>query len=75
MVNTINSMKWAENYVEEFLKNNEFNPYDVLMGTESKDQKLYGLCVNYLEDVKNAMESLTENFRATREKIVFGLDK
>ena len=58
-------IKWAEDYITE--NSGCFDPFKVLTGTEDKQQKLFGECVNFLSEVEN----LIEQFDNTRNKIIF----
>jgi hypothetical protein len=60
----IPTMRWAEKCIEEF-KAEDFDPFAVLMDTETKEQKMFIECVAYLEGI----EKLTEDFRKSRKSI------
>ena len=57
-----NPEKYAQDYIAYFIKYNGFNPFDALMNTETKEQKIYCLCVNFLHDLEKAREKITDNF-------------
>ena len=60
------SIRWAHENINQFNANKEFEPFDALMGNESKAQKLYSLCVEYLHN----LDELTDKFRTDRNNIV-----
>ncbi len=61
------TIMWAENYIQDFIKNEQFDPYTALTGTETKAQRLYGECITLLQ----AIETSVETFRNHRDYITF----
>ena len=61
MIGLIDPKTWANNYIEEYLKNNEFDPFRVLEGKD-KPTKIYCLCCNYLAELKTKEEETNKNF-------------
>ena len=57
-----NPEKYAQDYMAFFNKYIGFNPFDALMNTETKEQKIYCACVNYLHELEEARENITETF-------------
>ena len=68
MDNVFTLAKWADEYIKEYQKSGDFDPYAALTGTEDRKQKIFLECVSYLYD----LEKLAEDFRKTRDKITFG---
>lgn len=64
MDSIVATMRWTEKCIEEF-KAEDFDPFAVLMNTETKEQKMFRECVAYLEGI----EKLTEDFRKSRKSI------
>lgn len=62
----IDRIEWAQNSIEEYLARNEFDPFDALMNQETKSQKMYGACVDFLAE----LVKLNEKFGKTRDEIV-----
>ena len=62
------TVKWARDYITDYQKNGcYFDPFKALTGTEDKQQRMFGECVNFLSEVEN----LIEQFDKTRNKIIF----
>ena len=59
-------IEWAQNSIEEYLARNEFDPFATLMNQETKSQKMYVECVNFLAE----LVKLNEKFGKTRDEIV-----
>ena len=57
---------WCEEYIKEFIDNEGFDPLAALQGNESKHQRIYGLCVDFICN----MNDLTEEFIVNREKVI-----
>lgn len=62
----LDRIEWAQNSIEEYLAKNEFDPFDALMNQETKSQKMYVECVNFLAE----LAKLNEKFGKTRDEIV-----
>lgn len=61
----ITKAQWAIDYIIEYHKSGEdFDPFTVLTGTESKRNKLFLECCSFLDD----LETAKENFVNTRNK-------
>ena len=58
-----NPEKLAESIIQDFKKNNVFDPFAFLSGTESKSQKIYGVCVGFLCELEEAREKIIEKFQ------------
>jgi hypothetical protein len=57
------TIEWASEYLIEYEKQgHDFDPFRVLMNEETQQERLFGLCVNYLHDI----EELTDTFRDSR---------
>lgn len=54
--------KYAKDIINDFKKNNSFDPFAALMQQETKEQKMYCVCVNYLHELEKARDNITENF-------------
>ena len=67
MENINTAISWAEAYCADFSKNNEFDPFAALMGTENRQQKIFSLCVDFLENTKK----LNNDFSADLKKILY----
>ncbi len=65
-------LDWCKSYMAEFTANNEFDPYAAIMGTESKSQKLYCECVEYVSDIGKYFAERSEEFNKRRKEIVYG---
>lgn len=65
-------LDWCKSYMAEFTANNEFDPYAAIMGTESKSQKLYCECVEYVSDIGKYLAERSEEFNKRRKEIVYG---
>lgn len=65
-------MEWCEKYIDEFIKNEEFDPLAALTDTETKSQKLYGECVSFIYDICNYVEDRSKIFDDMRYRIIFG---
>ena len=61
-----NTVKWCNDFIIEFQKSEEFDPFSALSGNESKKQKIYTECVNFLY----SLESLTDDFKDIRKKLL-----
>lgn len=48
---------WCNDYIEQFRKEKTFDPFDALMGTESREQRLFNTCVMFLWDIENAIDN------------------
>jgi hypothetical protein len=59
-----NAVKWCNDFIIEYQKNGDFDPFTALTGNENKRQKIYVECVNFLY----SLESLTDDFKDIRKK-------
>lgn len=64
--------KWAEDYISEFLANNEFDPFSILIDEESYKQKLYRECVYFLQDISETIVEKCEEHKTRRNAIFRG---
>lgn len=62
----VDRIEWAQNSIEEFVARGEFDPFTTLMSQETKSQKMYVECVNFLAE----LVKLNEKFGKTRDEIV-----
>lgn len=65
--NVKSAAAWANEYITWFRNNREFDPLAALADTEDRDQKLFGECVAFLDEIEKA----AERFRETRERIAY----
>lgn len=63
----LDAMQWAADYITEYQKSGNFDPFRALQGTEDREQRLFTESVNFLHE----MQELTDAYRATRNKITF----
>ena len=68
---TTSHIAWCNQFIEQFKKEEGFDPYAALMDEETHTQKLYGLCLDYLNKIKETQETLNADFINARNKIVF----
>lgn len=61
-----NKIIYCNKVIEDFKKNNDFDPLSALQGTENRTQKLYSLCVDYVYQV----EKLTKKFEKDLKKCI-----
>ena len=66
-INMESAIRWAEDYIKEYQKSGDFDPFRELTGTADKKQRLFGECVDFL----HALEMATETFRQNRDRITF----
>lgn len=66
-INIEPAIAWAENYIADFRKNEGFDPYAALTNTESKNQQIFGACVDLIQSIETAVDT----FRKERDKITF----
>ena len=69
------TFQWAERYIKQFIKNKDFDSYLALARKETRDQKLYRLCVSYTYEVLNFIQERTEQFRKDRDEITLGISE
>ena len=62
--NLISKISWCNEYINEYRKENDFNPFDVLMGREDRKGKLFNICVGFLYELEKAVN----DFEALRKK-------
>ena len=61
--------KWAQDYILEIQKQGYmFDPFALLAGEETKNQKLFTECCSFLHDISERAEM----FRETRNRLSFG---
>ena len=67
--NNINLIKWADNYTIEFYKNNNFNPYNILMDLPpaNTSEALNAAAENFLQIVEKA----AADFEEARKNIIW----
>ena len=58
------TMKWARECIDSY-ESEDFDPFAILMGTDSKESKMMCASTAYLDK----MERLTEEFRKERKRI------
>ena len=58
-----NKIIYCNKVIEDFKKNNGFDPLSALQGTENKTQKLYSLCVDYVYQVEKLTEKLEKDIK------------
>lgn len=61
------ALKWANNYIDSFIKNVEFDPFQIITGETDKQHAHYINCVEFLQ----AIEAAAETFRKNRDNITF----
>ena len=59
-----NKIKFATDIIIDMQKSGLYNPIDALQGTETKQQKLYSFCVQFIYDI----EELTARFEHDLKK-------
>lgn len=62
-------IKWANDYIDYFKKNVEFDPFQIITGEQDKPHKLFCECVDFLEKLEKAAEGFEQN----RNKIARGV--
>lgn len=62
MIRLENPEKYARETIHNFIKNYSFDPFAALMQNETQEQKIYCACVNYLHELEEARENITETF-------------
>ena len=65
--NVASAATWAAEYIKEYNKSGDFNPFALLTGTQDKKQQIFCECCDFLQ----TLEEATEKFRRTRDKITF----
>lgn len=66
MNNNINdTVKWANNYIDWFNKNYDFDPFQVITGEMDKQHALYNECITLIA----TLEKVVDVFRENRDKI------
>lgn len=68
---TLNHVKWCNEYIEAYVRNNEYDPFSTLTNTESKQQEMFHLCCDYLFGIEQALEKAGTMFEAQRNIIAF----
>lgn len=63
--NTKNAIKWANNYIDFFINNCDFDPFQVITGKMDKQHALYSECITLI----TAIETAAETFEKNRDKI------
>lgn len=67
----LDAIKVTNNRIEEFKKNEEFDPLSMLMGTETTSQKLYGEDVRFIVEVEEKIMEMLEEHKKNVNDIVF----
>ena len=67
----LDAIKVTNNRIEEFKKNEEFDPYSALTGTETTSQKLYGEDVRFLWEIEEKIMEMLEEHKKNVNDIVF----
>lgn len=57
----IDPQKWAQNVIDEYIKNNDFDPFRILENKD-RDTKIYSLCCDFLAKLENAKNDITKQF-------------
>lgn len=67
----LDAIKVTNNRIEEFKKNEEFDPLSMLTGTETTSQKLYGEDVRFIVEVEEKIMEMLEEHKKNVNNIVF----
>ena len=57
---------WAKKYIDYFDKNEYYDHYDAVVGSESRKQMVYNECEKFIAEINKA----TENFKSARDKLI-----
>ena len=60
------TINWCNAYIEDFRKNGDFDPLSILTDTETPQQKLFGVCIDFETAIEKAIEDFTEARRKVR---------
>lgn len=62
---TEKTIQWAVNYIEQFKKNYELDPIQLITGETDKQHALFYACVDFITTI----ETVADDFRKERDKI------
>ena len=66
------TVKWAEDYINEFLARYEFDPFSILIDQESYNQQLYRECEYFLQDISETIIEKCKEHKMRRDAIIRG---
>ena len=62
--NLITKITWCNEVINEYRKENGFNPLDILLGRKDRKDKLFNICIGFLYELEKAVN----DFEALRKK-------
>lgn len=63
-------LKWCQDYVDYFRQEHDFDPLEMLQDTETKEQKIFGICACFEDEVQNAIDDLCKKFDEDMKKFL-----
>ena len=61
----LRKISWCNEYIEYFRNNEDFDPLAILTDTETKQQKLFDVCIDFEKTIEKAIENFTEARKET----------